>query len=245
MKTRSILLTILLALILAAPLSLADEARHQVILKDGSVLRGQVLSMDDDALVMATDYTEALKIPRDQVARIVLAGSDGPATPAGDPNAGMPEVVAKPTGRGTLEIALKGDAVRSSTRFKKRGDRERAAQMNTIHFKVFMDGELIYHDQDDTIEKEIRERGWVFMRNKHHFPPAVIDMPAGKHTILVVISNELHLLKQGEKQSGVVASELAVEDLVVRKDGHTRVAIEGKTGRFAFGKYEMTLLSRQ
>ncbi len=240
MKIRPILLATLILLTLVASFALADNTRHKLILKDGSVLQGRILSMDDDAIVMSTDFTESLTIPRDQVARIVLAGSDEPS-PAKEPAV---EVEKQPVGEGTLEIALKGDAVRSSTRFKNRGDRDRAERMNMLHFKVFLDGELIYHDQDDTIEKEMRERGWVFLRNKHIFPPATIKVPAGKHQILIVINNDLHLLRQGEKQSGVVASELSVEDVQVSDGKTTRLAIKGKAAKFRMGEYTMTLLSR-
>ncbi len=239
---------LLLALLLVLP-GLADgETLHQVTLIDGSVLQGHLVAMNDTLLVLHTDFADSLRIPRAQVKAIYLSGEGAPAAgaaPGAAPGAtpGVAAAKAAPSGVGLLEIALVGDSPRSSTRYKRPSDRERMVRLNTLRFKVFVDGALVHEAFDDTIEKDYYDRGWIFLRNDHEFPAAVVELPAGEHQVLVVVGNELGEIAQGEKQSQLFSSELLVKEALVRPNEKTRLAIAGDGSRFRYGKYEMKLLS--
>jgi hypothetical protein len=239
---------LLLALLLVLPGLAAGEAQHQITHIDGSVLQGQLVAMSDSLLILHTDFADSLRIPRSQVKAIYLSGEGVPAAgaaPGTAPSAtpGAAAAQPAPAGVGQLEIALVGDSPRSSTRYKRPSDRERMVRLNTLRFKVFVDGALVHEAYDDTIEKDYYDRGWIFLRNDHEFPAVLVELPAGTHRVLVVVGNELGEIAQGEKQSQLFSSELLVEEVIVRPNEKTRLAIAGDGSRFRYGKYEMKLLS--
>ncbi len=239
-----IILAALLLIGLCAP-SLAGDAGHEVRLLDGTVLQGRVLLLDGDRLVMATAFQDSLAIPRSQVAVILLeAGAAPPPAPAGDAaSIAKTKPVAKKAELGRVEIAIKGDPVRSSARYRRKEDRPDAIELNTIHLRVFVDGELVLSRSDDTIEKDFQESNWHYLRNTHQFETVSFDIPSGRHEVQIVIGNRMDLLKQGERQSELVSAELILKEITVRPGQTTRVAIKGKGSRFKYGKFEMELLS--
>jgi hypothetical protein len=245
MKNAIALLLVLTALLLSTTAGIADTSADRLHLADGSILQGTVLSLDDTVLQFTTSYGGDMSIPREQILVIQLNGADLPAAPTQAPVDGAPVTTTPaPTGEGVLEVALKGDGPRSSTRFRKPQDRDRVLSMNTLYFKIYVDGELVFQDSDGSIEKEFSDSGWTNLRNSHHFSPAEIVLSAGPHRVLVVVGNELDLLEEGERQSGMISAELMVEEIIVRDGEKTRLAIEGDGARFSYGKYKLKLLSR-
>lgn len=236
---------LLLILMLSAAAVQGGEDSHQVMLRDGSVLKGRVLSLDAKELVLATRFDDALRIPRDQIAGIAFTAMAAMAparqTEAGEPTLSEPP---PPAGEGLLEVAIKGDAIRSSARYRQRKDRERAEQLNVIHLNIIVDGRVVHEEADPTIEKDFQDRGWIFLRNHHHFATASIPLPAGKHRVQIVVGNQLDLKKQGEKQPGLVSAELDIPEILIRPGEKTRIAIEGKSKGLNYGNYELQLLSR-
>ncbi|MBM4118189.1 hypothetical protein FJ251_10700 [bacterium] len=228
-------LTLALMLLLTSPGGVLGETLHRVTLLDGSVLQGRLIAMDDAQLILHTDFADSLRIARDRIKEIAFVTGEA-ALPT-------PAVAAGPAGVGQLEVALIGDQPRSSARYRRPGDRERMLDLNVLHFKVFIDGALAYQDADSTIEKEFSDRGWTFLRNDHEFPPVILAVPAGSHRVLIVVGNELDRLEAGEKQSQLCSAELMVEDVLVRPDEKTRLAIAGDGSRFRYGKYALKLLS--
>jgi hypothetical protein len=230
---------LLLALLLGLPALASGETLHQVTLLDGSVLQGQLVSLSDSLLILHTDFADSLCIPRSSIKAIYLSGGGAPGVQATPPAAAAPP----PAGVGLLEVALIGDSPRSSARYRNPGERERMVRLNTLRFKVFVDGAQVHEDMDDTTEKEYYDSGWTLLRNDHEFPAALLELPAGTHRVLVVVGNELGEIVQGEKQSELFSSELLVEEVIVRPNEKTRLAIAGDGSRFKYGKYKLKLLS--
>lgn len=231
---------LLLALLLTAPGAARGETLHRVTLLDGSVLQGRLIAMDDSLLILHTDFADSLRIARDRVKEISFVTGDAAPTAPAAPAA---PAAAPPAGVGQLEIALIGDQPRASARYRRPGDRERMLDLSALYFKVFIDGALVYSDVDTTIEKEYSDRNWTFLRNDHEFPPVTLSVPAGSHRVLVVVGNELDRLVAGEKQSQLCSAELLVEEVLVRPDEKTRLAIAGDGSRFRYGRYTLKLLS--
>ncbi len=245
MKNIFVLLLALTCLLLMPIAGAAGEPIDRLHLVDGSVLQGEVLSLDDSTLQFLTSYGSDMSIPRDMIQVILLNGADLPSVARPDAaDTAQASTPAAPTGTGLLEVALKGDSPRSSTRYRKPRDRDRTIAMNVLHFKVYVDGKLAHHETDGSIDKEFTDSGWTNLRNKHSFKPAEISLPAGKHRVLVVVGNELDLLEAGEQQSGMISADLLVEEIIVQDGEKTRLAIEGDGGRFSYGKYKLKLLSR-
>lgn len=245
MKNTFAILLALACLLLGSGVSSAEDAVDRLHLADGSILQGRVLSMDESTLQFVTSFGGDMSIPRNMVRTILLNGAELPMQ-AASPAAGENPTSTTPaeTGSGILEVALKGDSPRSSTRYRNARDRDRAITMNTLYFKVYVDGELLYKESDDSIEKDFTDSGWTKLRNEHTFSPAEIELPAGVHKVLVVVGNELDLIETGEKQSGMISAELMVDEILVRDGEKTRLAVEGDGARFSYGKYKLKLLSR-
>lgn len=243
---RSLFLFALIAVVAAATAHAEAAVEQYIQLKDGSVLHGEVLAMDADDLILRTAYADSLTVPREQIKAILLqdprdaAAPSPPASPPADTAA-----AAAMEGTGELEVALIGDLPRSSTRYRSPADRERMLELNTLHLKIYVDGELASETVDDSIEKEFYDRGWTFLRNQHQFPPVTLSVPAGPHRVLVVVGNEFDRMQVGEKQSQLLSAELEVPEVLVRPDEKSRLVISGDGSRFKYGKYEMELKSRR
>ncbi len=246
---RRLTLSLLSVLTLLAA-SASTAADHRVHLTDGSVLQGTVLSLDEEKVLLATAYVDTLALPRGQVAAILLRpelalpfAEHGEAAEAAPAEGEAPATPPAELGSGTLEIALKGDAVRSSVRFRGNHDRERMKRLNTIYLRVYMNKEMVFETSDDSMEKAFRERQWFFLRNRHQFEPVTLEAPAGIYEVQVVIGNKLDELQEEETQSELVSAEIVLKELTIRADEKTRVVLEGKGSRWGYGKYTLELLS--
>lgn len=83
---KKILLPILLMLLLSVPnLSNAETTRY-ISLKDGSVIKGQVVSMADDVYTINTENLGTIYIGQDQVVSITSTPFANPATPTANVN---------------------------------------------------------------------------------------------------------------------------------------------------------------
>ncbi|MCP4547900.1 MAG: hypothetical protein GY835_15665 [bacterium] len=223
-------------------LSISAAAEETVHMRDGSILQGTVLSLDDDLVVLKTQYADALELPRGQVAAIVLdSGFELPGTRiASMPSADMPVVL---DGTGTLEITFTGRQVRTSMHFQKEKERERVEQTNSIHVRVYVDDEELYTFIDDEMDKEFKKGKLIYLRNTCSLQPISIEVPAGEHDIRVVVSNPIELALQDEDQSDLVSAEVFVERIMVKPDRSTRLIIKGSGSRLGYGNYSMELLT--
>jgi len=250
---RRVLFTLLAGMLLASlPAFLATAAPagggHQIRLVDGSVLQGTLVLVDDARVVLRTAYADSLTLPRAQVAAILLRPDlAGPPTAAAAAPAGEaadePPAEVIPAGTGTLELAIKGNAIRSSARFRRESEREAAAELAALHLWIYADGELIHHDSDATFEKEFRRSNWVYLRNHHRFPPVSLPLPSGIHELRVVVGNRMDAMAGNENQPELVSAEALIEDLRVMPDQVTNVVLQGKGSRFGYGKYRLEVLS--
>ena len=62
--------SILFALLISWPLSAAAEGVDEITLKDGSVLRGEITRVEDDELILDTDYADDVFIEVEHIDRI-------------------------------------------------------------------------------------------------------------------------------------------------------------------------------
>ncbi|MDP6418692.1 MAG: hypothetical protein QF492_03520 [Candidatus Krumholzibacteria bacterium] len=227
------------AMILVLSLLLAIASFAEVVhLKDGSSLEGSILSMDDENLVLDTSFAGVLTLKIENIANIDFAkGSDKPGG-----KTSKPSPVAGETG--FLEVSVKGDAARSSVRYRWPSDRKDMLRLNTLHMRVFVDGELLWHDKDPEMNKEFRHGKWFILRNRHLFPPTTLTVPTGNHRVHVVIGNDAGLYEDaGNQQIASAEAIIESEDLEIFPGQTTRVVLKGKSARVAYGKYELEVLS--
>ena len=237
---------VLFALLLAcASAAVAADATHQVRLLDGSVLRGRVLSLDADRVLLATAYQDSLAIPRAQVAAILLRPELAALAPPPAAEPAQPGKSARFTAEGTgkVELSIEGSPIRSSVRSRDKNERDHMVALGTLYLRVFLDDKLLLTRSDESVEKEFREDNWYYMRNTHKFGTVSFDAPAGVHKLHVVIGNRQDLLREGESQGRLVSAEIILEELTVNANETSRVVLKGRGSKFKYGQYELELLS--
>jgi len=232
--------------IIAIMLILATAAvAHIVRLDDGSRLVGRVLTLDERSLVLSTDYAGTLTLERDRVAAILfdeslsLPGRGAPASEEAvrEGRAGAPE------GSGFLELIITGDPAKSSVRFRQESERESMLALNTLHLRLYVDGEEAAHAEDARMEKQYRQGNWLVLRNSHRFEPLRVELPAGSHRLQVVVSNDIGSAPDAGDQD-VLSAEIVVDDVDIVPGQLTRVILKGKSGRLgSYGHYALELLS--
>ncbi len=98
--------------------SLSAQEGDRVTLKDGSVIRGEVLSLEDGKLQFKTDFSGTIDIELEKVARLEVSralrfelkgGAVHPAT-ASSPEDGKLELVLEGTGR---KVAVELDSIKT------------------------------------------------------------------------------------------------------------------------------------
>lgn len=220
----------------------AAATTHSVHLLDGSIMRGEVLSLDKEQLALSTSFAGTLAIDRELIAAIFL--TDMPALPAGNTETGLTAAVDS-SQVGTIEVAIKGDRIRSSVEFRDESDRERMAALNTLRLRVYVDGRLFYEDTDAEMEKDYFSSGHRKLVNENFFAPASLQVPAGKHHVTISIGNDLDLLKHGERQGSLAFAEVSVDEVMVFAEELTRIKLEGKGSKMRHGPYELTVLGHR
>ncbi len=236
MKRRLAILTILIA-----ALSSADT----VHLDDGSRLEGEVLQLDAEHLQLSTDFAGTLTLERSRVAAIIFDDDFAMAPTGAMPAAVTIEKPAEeaPEGTGLLEVSIKGDPVKSSVRYRHENEAEEMRAINTLHLRVYVNGLEYAHASDGEMDKEFRQGKWIVLRNSHRFDPLLMEVPAGRHRIQIVVGNDVSGFEDHGDQD-TLSSEVIVEDVDIVPDQKTRVTVKGKGGRLgSYGHFEMELLS--
>ena len=228
-------------ILFAASLSLA----HTVHLNDGSRLEGEVLMLNEQSLILNTQFAGILTLARNSVAAVIF--NEDFAVPVIG-NAAIPSLPqasnrAVVEGSGILEVVVQGSPAKSSVRYRVDSEREAMAELNALHMRVFMDGKEVAHAVDPDMDKEFRKGNWLVMRNSHRFEPLRVELPVGVHRLQIVISNDVGAVPNAGNHD-ILSAEVIVEQVDIVEDQLTRVIVKGKSGRLgSYGEYELELLS--
>ncbi len=230
-----------ISMMLLSALAVADA----VHLDDGSRLEGEVIGLDAEFLSLSTSFAGTLTIERGRIAAIIF-DDEFAMVPAGAMPAAvtLEEPVEKaPEGTGTLEVSIKGDKVKSSVRYRHENEAEVMEALNTLHLRIYVDGIQVAHASDGEMDKQFRQGKWIVLRNSHRFEPILVEVPAGRHRIQIVVGNDVTDFENHGDQD-TLSSEVIVEEVDIIPGQKTRVSLKGKSGRLgSYGHYEMELLS--
>jgi hypothetical protein len=160
-------------------LSADSEARAEwMILKDGSILRGRLVSLSADTLVFRTDFGGTVRIPKDRILRIDFA--ERPAEAAGGFREAAP---------GSLVVRFKKVKLASRVRIHRGKERDRALRANAVILRIAVDGRVCWTEVDSTMDKEIREGPDRILRNDFHPERVGLELPAGVHEVELWIAS--------------------------------------------------------
>jgi hypothetical protein len=174
-----------LVVLAAAVVALPVTGRGDVVrLKDGSTLKGTVVSLHGDTLIVRTSFGPELRVPRASVA--VISFSDTlPPPPA--PMAQRPAAAAGGTGRIAVMFA---DRDLSSKVVVVRGkDEARRLRANWIEQVLIVDDQVVYTAVDSTMDKTIYNGPERSYKNAIELEDFEVEVPAGMHHVSLVVRN--------------------------------------------------------
>jgi hypothetical protein len=148
----------LLAVLLLVPGFLHSEVLY---LKDGSVLKGRVVSMDPDTLYFETSFGSKLAVHRGKVARIELEADS--ARSMQKPAVGLQLQTAAEAG--TLSVSFEKFEVTSRIVVKRGDDREVLEKANAIEQVLAADGKKVHSVVDSLTDKAVRNGPATMLRN--------------------------------------------------------------------------------
>jgi hypothetical protein len=153
-------------------------------LKDGSELKGKVVSFEGDTLVFAPNFGGRITVHRRDILKLVLdeSGAAEP-TPAGKP--------AKLEGPGTISVVFKQDKLNSKIAVTKKtksieSEIERA---NWIQQLLIVDSDTVFARIDTTTDKKIYKGHEKELKNTMRLEDMKVTVDAGVHQCIVVVRN--------------------------------------------------------
>lgn len=172
-----------LSLAVALPvLSVGDTIK----LKDGSSLRGRVITVTVDSLTIETNFGSRIRVPRSQIVTIVLDDSLATLAPAPTPMMAPTPVVAD---SGYFSVTFRDRKVSSKIKIYKKKDWDGHIQANWIVQEVVVDGTVVHAMIDSSMDKTIYKGQTRVIKNSMVLPDIEAVVPSGVHQVVLVVRN--------------------------------------------------------
>ena len=231
MKVRRVMRrSVVFAIALAALLVPVILQSAIVYLKDGSKLRGEVVSFEGDTLVFDPSFGGRLKIFRGDILRLVFdeSADPGPATAA------KPAV---PEGPGSISVVFKHDRVTSKIAVKnKTKARERELVIaNWIQQLLIVGSDTVYSRIDTTLDKTIYKGHEKELKNTFRLEDMRTKVDAGVYKCVVVIRNLGADIYESEFREGPLDMVLEFETVGIYTNQTTTLQVGIKKGFLRMG----------
>jgi hypothetical protein len=205
-----------------------------VRLKDGSTLRGRVLSLVRDTLTVRTSFGADVRIARSKIE--LVSFTDSVVTPHVSEETRPMPVPAKEDGIGEISVTFKDNKLSSKIGYRPHRDEEGHRRANWIEQTLIVDGVVVYSRVDSTMDKTIYQGPVRVLKNTIKLADFSVQVPAGMHHAVLVVRN-VGIDDYEEAFDGdPLDVTLPLENIQVGADrvGKVRVGIE--RGRFRTGK---------
>jgi hypothetical protein len=201
-----------------------------VYLKDGSELRGEVVSFEGDTLVFDPSFGGRLKIYREDILRLIFDESTDP----GPPTAAKP---AAQVGPGSISIVFKHDKVNSKIAVKnKTKSRERELVIaNWIQQLLIVGSDTVYSQIDTTMDKTIYKGHEKELKNTIHLEDIRAKVDAGVYKCVVVVRNLGADDYESEFREGPLDMVLVFETVGIYTNQTTTLQVAIKKGFMRMG----------
>jgi len=213
-----------------------------VLLKDGSTIKGRVVSLSTDTLTMRTTFGAEVRVPRSKLAQVSFTDSlIVPATLAA-PGGAAPARGSAPSGTGTIAVTFADRGVSSKIAAKARGDQEAYKRANWIEMRLLVDDQVVYTQRDTTMDKVIYNGPERLYRNDIELEDFEVDVPAGPHHARIVVTNLGADDYAGSFDSEPLDLFLNLDNMMVPANRNVRVKVGITRGKLRLGKPKLVRL---
>ena len=209
---------------LVMPALTAGDTLH---LRDGSILRGQVIGFSADTLRFRTSFGSEIRVERDRIAWIDF--TDSVVTPGTAP--GVAAAGAVQSGEGSIAVTFKDKKVSSKIVVTKNKDEAAHLRANWIMQLLIVDGDTAFSYVDSTMDKTIYEGPDRKYKNVIEIKDIYVELSVGLHQLTLVVRN-VGLEDYSDRfDGGPVNMEFVIGDVKVVADRENRVHIGMSRGK--------------
>ncbi|MCZ6766886.1 MAG: hypothetical protein O7D32_08130 [bacterium] len=221
-----IFVTILLIVLI--PTFIYGEILH---LKDGSMIKGKVISFEGDTLHFMTSFGSELRIHKDNVLRIEF--TDEPMAP--------PPVLGGPTSTepGSLIVRFSKMKLTSKISVHRNQDREGHELENAIEQSLTISGKKVFSRVDTTTDKIIYKGPETVLKNEFKPVEMRVGMPAGIYQVKIAIVNPYVEKYVKSFPDEPLYKDVFVDAVVINAGGFTVVQVGKRRKRLGLAGYEL------
>ena len=207
------------------PVLVASEVLH---LKDGSTLKGKVVSFVADTLVFEPSVGGRIRVPKSEIVRIVYGESDTPGRgePAIDPASGAS------AGPGRISIVFNDRDLSSKIAIpsNQRGRKTELLRANWIAQYVLVGPDTVFARVDSTVEKIIYEGHDRVYKNSIELTDVDTSLVAGVYRCVIGVRNTSLSEHEVYFTEGPLDLRLVVDPVPVYAGRTTTVEVGVKRG---------------
>ena len=221
-----IFVTILLIAVI--PTLIYGEILH---LKDGSTIKGKVISFEGDTLHFKTSFGSVLRIHKDNVLRIDF--TDEPMV--------TPPVTGGPTSTkpGSLIIRFSKMKLTSKISVHRNQDREGHELENAIEQSLTISGKKVFSRVDTTTDKIIYKGPETVLKNEFEPVEMRVGMPAGIYQVTIVIANPYVDKYTKSFPDEPLYKDVFIDAILINAGGFTVVQVGKRRKRLGLAGYEL------
>ena len=156
-----------------------------VRLRDGSTLRGRLVSVVADSLTVRLSAGPRVTLHRSQVLAIDFDDAAGIAAAGQVPPVAAPAVA----GKGTIYVSFKDREVSSKISIEHKRDWDAHVRSNAIVVELLVNGVVVHAAVDSTTDKTIYKGHTTQLRNDAVLEDFSVEVPAGAHQCEVIVRN--------------------------------------------------------
>jgi hypothetical protein len=212
--------------------SLPVSGRCDIVkLRDGSTLKGRVVSIVDDTLSVETGFGALLRVPRAAVILVSFTDSlpEKPTAPASvEPAPG--------SGTGRVAVTFVDDKVSSKIGVVRGRDRAARLRANSIELRLSADGRVVHTWVDSTMDKTIYNGPERVYKNTAELEDFEVELPAGLHHLELVVRNTGYEEYADAFDGDPLQMTLPLDNIQVVADRSVRIKVGISRGLLRMGE---------
>ena len=220
LKRRIVTFGAILLLLAGLPAMLQSEV---LVLKDGSEVKGKIVTFSGDTLVFAPSFGGKIFVHRKDIVKIIYDESEREASRA---------VQAVPTGDGALRIVFDNNKLSSKIAITKKhkSNTDEIIQANWIEQLLIVGIDTVYSRVDTTMDKTIYKGHERLYKNSIILEDMQATVPAGIYRCVVVVRNRGAQSHEGVFDEGPLDLKLVLDAVTVSTGQTTTLKIAIKKG---------------
>jgi len=207
-----------------------SSVAETVRLKDGSTLKGHVVSITSDSLYVKTSFGARVAIARSAVAAILFVDDGGFS-----PGAAAP-AKAEPAGEGRLAVVFSDRSLSSKIRIRRKDDEKELLKANWLVESLFVDGNQVFSYVDSLMDKTIYNGPERVYKNTIEAADFDVPLPAGTYNCIVVVESRGRDEFKDRFEGEPLHMSIAFDNVRIDPGRTTRHRIGIKKGKFRMGK---------